>query len=65
MHSKEEVKRSIVKDFYGVKIHYDEVYYLDYEVNEDTGKINRSKKVKYYTKDQVNRNLIFLKKAIV
>ena len=41
-----ELFGSIEKTFKGIKLEYTEVYYLDYEVNEDTGKINKSKKVK-------------------
>ena len=37
--------------------------YLDYEVDEDTGMINKNKKVKHYTKDQVTRNLKAFKSA--
>ena len=37
------------------------MYYLDYEVNEDTGIINKKKKVKHYTKNQINRNMKALK----
>ncbi|WP_245535955.1 hypothetical protein [Psychroflexus torquis] len=58
-----ELYNSIEKTFKGIKLEYTEVYYLDCEVNEDTGKINKTKKVKYYTKNQMNRNMKALKNA--
>jgi len=39
-----ELYNSIEKTFKGIKLEYTEVYYLDYEVNEDTGKINKDKR---------------------
>lgn len=54
---------SIEKIYKGIKLEYTEAYYLDYEVNEDTGKINKGKKVKYYTKNQIDRNMKALKNA--
>jgi DNA-binding XRE family transcriptional regulator len=42
---------------------YIERYYLDYEVDEETGIIDREKKVRHYTKEQLNRNLKALKSA--
>jgi DNA-binding transcriptional regulator YiaG len=58
-----ELFGSIEKTFKGIELEYTEVYYLDYEVNEDTGKINKTKKVKYYTKNQIDRNMKALKNA--
>lgn len=59
----EELSWKVEKVFKGVKLFYTEVYYLDYEVDEETGKINRDKKVRHYTKEQMNRNLRALKSA--
>lgn len=59
----DELQRSVEKVFKGIKLTYVEVYYLDDEVNEDTGIINKNDKVKHYTKEQVNRNLKTLKSA--
>jgi len=59
----DELIRSVEKIFNGKKMIYDEVYYLDFEVDETTGSINRDKKASYYTKEQVNRNLKELKNA--
>lgn len=59
----DELQRSVEKVFKGLKISYLESYYLDYEVNEDTGIINREKKVRHYTKEQINRNMKALKSA--
>ena len=58
-----EIQESIKKVFKGLELSYLEVYYLDYEVNEDTGFINKNKKVKHYTKNQVSRNMKALKSA--
>lgn len=51
-----ELRETVMKLYKGIELSYEEVYYYDYEVDEDTGMVNRNKKVKYYTKDQVNRN---------
>jgi len=59
----EELQETVFKNYKGIELTYTEVYYLDYEVNEDTGIINKEKKVKHYTKNQVNRNLQALKSA--
>lgn len=59
----DELQDSVEKIFKGIKLEYTEVYYLDYEVNEDTGIINKEKKVKYYTKNQIDRNMKALKNA--
>ena len=59
----DELQRSVDKIFKGIKLKYIEVYYLDYEVNEGTGIINKKDKVRHYTKEQVNRNLKSLKSA--
>ena len=59
----DELHSSIEKIYKGLNLTYIEAYYLDYEVNEDSGVINKEKKVKHYTKEQVNRNLKALKSA--
>jgi len=59
----DELQDSVEKIFKGIKLEYTEVYYLDYEVNEDTGIINKEKKVKYYTKNQIDRNMRALRNA--
>ncbi len=59
----EELSSKVEKVFKGVKVSYTEVYYMDYEVNEETGNIDKSKMVKHYTKDQMNRNIRALKSA--
>jgi len=58
-----EITDSVEKIFKGLKLEYSEVYYLDYEVDEDTGMINREKKVEHYTKGQIERNMRALKNA--
>lgn len=59
----DELQRIVVKEFKGVTFSYTEVYYHDFEVDEDTGMINKNKTVKHYTKDQVDRNMKALKSA--
>jgi DNA-binding transcriptional regulator YiaG len=51
------------KEYKGVKLEYNEFYYLDYSVDENTGKINKDSKEKYYTKKQMERNIKALKNA--
>ena len=58
-----ELRETVKKEFYGFELSFEEVYYLDYKVDEDTGIIDKNEKVKYYTKDQMNRNLKALKSA--
>lgn len=58
-----ELEKEVTKEFKGFHLTYKEVFYLDYEVNEDTGMIHKTKKVKHYTKNQVSRNMKALKSA--
>lgn len=58
-----EMKESVTKKYKGFDLSYTESFYLDYEVDEETGIINKDKKVKHYTKDQMTRNLKALKSA--
>ncbi|AWA31115.1 transcriptional regulator [Flavobacterium magnum] len=58
-----ELNSSVKKVYKGMTLYYDEVFYLDYEVDEDTGFINKENKVKHYTKSQVDRNIKALKNA--
>jgi DNA-binding transcriptional regulator YiaG len=58
-----ELRETVIKEFKGIELSFEEVYYLDYKVDEDTGMIDKSEKVKHYTKDQMNRNLKALKSA--
>jgi DNA-binding XRE family transcriptional regulator len=59
----DELQKSVDKIFKGIKLTFIEAYYLDYEVDENTGIVNKEKKVKHYTKEQINRNLKALKSA--
>lgn len=59
----EEQTETMCKLFKGIEFKYEETYYLDDEVNENTGKINKGTKVKHYTKEQVQRNLEALKSS--
>lgn len=58
-----ELERTVEKKVKGILLSYKEVYYLDYEVDENTGMIHREHKVAFYTKSQMNRNLKSLKSA--
>lgn len=60
-----EQHETVKKEYKGLMLSYEEVYYLDYEVSEETGMINTNEKVKHYTKEQVNRNLKALKSALL
>ena len=57
----DELQRSVKKTFNDFKLEYTEAYYMDYDVDEDTGMINRQNKVEYFTKSQMDRNLKALK----
>lgn len=58
-----ELRETVKKIYKDLDLSYEEVYYLDFEVDEETGMINTNKKVKHYTKDQVTRNLKALRSA--
>ena len=59
----DELREYAKKMYKNLELSYEDVYYLDYEVDEDTGMINKNKKVKHYTKDQVTRNMKAFKSA--
>ena len=59
----DELSAVVKKEYKGVKLEYNEFYYLDYSVDENTGKINTDSKEKYYTKKQMERNIKALKNA--
>jgi len=52
-----------VKKHKGITLAYTESYYLDDEVDDESGMIDKSKTIKHYTKNQVERNLKALKNA--
>jgi DNA-binding XRE family transcriptional regulator len=58
-----ELRETVKKEFKGLELSFEEAYYLDYKVDEDTGMVDKNEKVKHYTKDQMNRNLKALKSA--
>lgn len=58
-----ELTAVVKKEYKGVKIEFNEFYYLDYAVDETTGLINNESKVKYYTKKQMERNIKAMKNA--
>jgi DNA-binding XRE family transcriptional regulator len=59
----DELQKTVKKVFKGLNLSYNEVYYLDFDVDENTGEIDRQNKVEFYTKNQVVRNLKALKSA--
>lgn len=59
----EELQEIVDIVYKGVKLQYNEAYYLDYIVDEDTGLINKNVKEKHYTKNQIKRNIKALKNA--
>lgn len=61
--STDELKRTVVGQFKDLNLKYEEVYYLDFEVDEETGMINRNNLVPHYTSSQMERNLKSLKSA--
>lgn len=58
-----ELYETVKKNFKGLELSYVEAYYLDYEVDENTGIVNKEILVKHYTKNQVSRNMKALKSA--
>ncbi|MEZ5072110.1 MAG: hypothetical protein R2751_14420 [Bacteroidales bacterium] len=59
----EQLRRTVHTNYNGFKLTYDEVYYLDEEVDEESGNVIKEKLVPHYTKEQMNRNLRSLKSA--
>ena len=59
----EELQEIVFKTYKGLKLSYVEVFYLDFDVNEDSGMIDKTKQVKHYTKNQMERNIKALKNA--
>lgn len=58
-----ELKELVNRTFKDLELSYEEVYYLDDEVDENTGTINKGKQTKFYTKEQTARNMKALKSA--
>ena len=61
----EETSSIVKRTFKNIDYEYTELYHLDYYVNEDSGEIDKEKKVKYYTKEQVTHNLKMSKNAYI
>ncbi len=55
-----EVKKRTYK---GVEVKYTEVFFLDYAVDEETYKIDKTRKDKFYTEEQIERNIKAFKSA--
>lgn len=59
----DELQNIVEKVYKGIKLQYNEVYYLDYVVDENTGLINKNVKEKHYTKTQMDRNIKEIKQS--
>jgi len=59
----EELKAIKTTNFNGIEFSYEEVYYLDYDVDENTGMINKKKLAKFYKSTQVKQNSKAMKSA--
>ena len=59
----DELYQEVEKVYKGIKLQYNEAYYLDYIVDENTGIISEDLKDKHYTKYQMQRNIKALKNA--
>jgi len=59
----DEIQATTFKKYKDLHLEYIEVYYLDHEVDEHSGLINREQKVKHYTKNQMDRNMKALRNA--
>lgn len=59
----DELSATVIKSYKGMNLEYTEVFYLDHAVDEETGLIDKSLKDKYYTKNQMDRNMKALKNA--
>lgn len=58
----DELQELVTKVVKGIKIEFTEVYYLDFEVDENTGAEGKNM-AQFYTSSQVGRNLKALKNA--
>jgi hypothetical protein len=59
----DELQEIVEKEYAGVKLQYNEVYYLDYIMDENTGLINSNLLEKYHIKNQMDRNIKVMKNA--
>ena len=59
----DELYALVEKEYKGIQLKFNEAFYLDYSVDENTGLINKETKEKYYTKNQMERNIKALKNA--
>lgn len=58
-----ELTREVAKIINGIKFTYKQFYYLDYAVDEETGRIDKTETVEHYTKDQAEKNIKSMKSA--
>jgi hypothetical protein len=60
-HLTDELHGITYKMHKGLKLEYTEVFYLDYDVDKNTGLVNRNKTSKHCTKSQADRTVKVLK----
>lgn len=58
----DEISETVEKVYKGIRLTFTEVFYYDFEVDENTGMVS-DKLNKYYTKNQMERNMKALKNA--
>lgn len=59
----DEFSATVIKLYKGIKLAYNEVYYLDNVVDEETDIVNKDLVERHYTKTQMERNMKALKNA--
>jgi len=59
----DELQGIVNKVYRGLNLQYNEMYYLDYTVDEETGLISKDVQEKHYTKNQMEQNIKALKNA--
>jgi hypothetical protein len=60
-----QLSEVVDEEFRGVYVTYVSQYYMDYAVDEETYNIDRSRKEKFFSEDQVSQNLKSFKEAYV
>lgn len=58
-----ELIRTVKEEIDGVTFEYREVYFLDYYVDENTGRVDENMMAEYYSKTQMGKNREAMLKA--
>jgi DNA-binding transcriptional regulator YiaG len=58
-----EVQAIVEKKHKGIQLAFTAAYYLDFEADDESGMIDKSKMIMHYTKNQMERNMKALKNA--